>query len=209
MEKVHHYGGDGMKERAEYAPLNPERRLGLYVDAAEALEAVLEQAHQIAGMTGSVEVGPEVSLREAYIQSNGIDTDCDEVLFANVATGAVMRWRQPMKKPIEKSVLVRHEAYRTGPKEEEYILSVQREIPGVVNSFYAIYTIEYFKGGGVQAMVALNNIPVNENETASQERHMTEYDVDEFEKEVNDVISYMSTVSEENSRLHALKLAME
>lgn len=202
MEEAVRYGGEGMIDRPEYAPLSRERRLGLYVDASHMLESVFERADKADGVLQSFSADRSVFERELVIESDGVDVTMGDMILADVKTSQVTSWEWMRPQAVGMSAVVRHHVFREGPKEEEYIIIVHRTIPGIKHSFFAAYEFELYCGGVVHATVESNDVTCDGgDEGTTLTRSMTEYDVSLFTKEVTAILQDVAAAKSETTNL--------
>ena len=85
---------------------------------------------------------------------------------------------------------------------EEYIIAIERSVPFTQNAFFAIYTYEFFAGGGVQASVEVNKIDTeNGADDDTGMRPLTGYDKEQFLKEMAELGVHVSVSTREKRQL--------
>lgn len=200
MEEAVQYGGDGMKIRAEYAPLSVERRLGLYVDASHAFEDIFELSDRSEDTLHSLSVDGRSLERELSIETESIESDPDTIIMGNFKTGQIDVRTRNMPRSTSLSAVVRHHVYRQGPKEEEYILAVQRSLPNTKHYFFAVYEFELYANGVVHASLEANDVTLDGGKEGSTlSRSMNEYDMECFGKDIDEIIGFMQASRDEQS----------
>lgn len=201
MEAPHVFGGEGALVREEYAPVNQLELRAHGEHVATMCEDIFEAADSIeTAETGASSDRREV-YREVHINYTALDDDCTDELVADVKTGELFLVTQPFT-PIEKNIIIRHHVYRGQALQEEYVVAIERSLPFTDHAFFAIYTYEFFAGGGVQATIEVNKIdPENGAPDDTGTRPLTGYDKEQFLKEIAELQAHVSVSMREKSQL--------
>ena len=201
MEAPHVYGGDGVKIRDEYAPVNQVELRAHGAAVINVCEDIFESADELETAETGLSSDRSEVYREVHINYTALDDDCTDELVADVKTGEIFLATQPFT-PIEKNIIIRHHIFRDQPLREEYIIAIERSVPFTQNAFFAIYTYEFFADGGVQASVEVNKIDTeNGADDDTGMRPLTGYDKEQFLKEMAELGVHVSVSTREKRQL--------
>ena len=186
------YGGNGIKERTEYLTMRGETLTENALMISKSLDAFFEQSSAHAA-TYKANADTDSYEREMSVNYAVFDKTIDDAVYFDINEQALVTVNG-LSTSYEKSALVRHTSYTSGPKREEYYLLIELQFPYVNGTFFQTFLIEFFTGDSAHVTVTGNNIDVDDSLSGVHfERPMCQYDLQQFHKEMTELNAYLAS----------------